>query len=964
MRRWLHSFRPLLWGGVALAGYALIGFLLLPYLIQAYGVPYAAEKLGHPVFVREVAVNPLTLSLRLGGLEVRDQHQAPIIGCEELFVNLHGTTLFLRTIGFDEIRLVMPYVAVHIDRQGRLNLLDLVPPADKDAQRPTSSEAAKTTPSMPIVIDDLRIDRGIVEFRDESKPTPVAVDVVPVQIALRNFSTVTGGENAYAFTAEIGKGEEVAWQGTISLDPLESDGKLSLTGIQVRTLYQAVQDRFQFDVRQGELTVSGVYHVDLTGGQSHALVQNGALALRNLVLGERGLEDRLVEIPALDMDDIGVDLAKRSVTIGKIASSDARFAVWIDPDGLLNYQRLARGQDHGAAGPATGPAAPRPASAPDWSLDVHELALHNYGATFEDRTLPRPSHLEVSGVNLTVKEVAIPFTRPVPVDLALTLNRSGHVRVNGIVAREPLSAQLDVAIRQVAIRPFQPYLDRFLNADVRDGSVELTGRVRFGREREKGPLLRFQGHLAVDRFFLTDRTDFQDVAAWKSLAVNKLELEVEPTSVKAEEIVWQEPVAHVAIDPDGTLNVSRLLIPSDRSPRPSDPDRGSGKPAPPVAVTVHTVKLIKGGSLFHDRSIEPSVRAAISELTGTIRGLSSKDLAKATVALAGKVGAGAPLKVEGQINPLTEDAYTDLTLRFDNVDLTTASPYAGKYAGYPIVNGTLFLDLTYKIAKKELVGENKVLIDQLAFGDKTNSPDATALPVPLAAALLKDRKGQIDIDLPVRGNLNDPDFKYGRVVLNAVLNLLAKAATSPLSLLGALVGGAEDELRAIAFAPGLAGLGAAEVGKLATLGNVLVERPGLFLEITATADPTKDRRALAEAKLRARLAEMRGNVGADGAHAPMSPEEETRLIDAWYAALPDHSVAAEASEEKRARLLATLPVSDEELLALAEERAQAIRAKLMESGSIAPDRIVIKDVRLKEAQQAVGSADLTLAGRS
>ena len=223
-------------------------------------------------------------------------------------------------------------------------------------------------------------------------------------------------------------------------------------------------------------------------------------------------------------------------------------------------------------------------------------------------------------------------------------------------------------------------------------------------------------------------------------------------------------------------------------------------------------------------------------------------LGQADVALTGKVGGTAPLKISGQINPLTEDAFTDLTVLFENVDLTTTSPYAEKYAGYPIANGKLFLDLQYKIAKKELVGENKVLIDQLTFGEKTNSPDATSLPVPLAVAFLKDRKGQIDVNSLVRGNLNDPDFKYGRVLLNTLLNLPAKVATSPLSLLGDLVGGGGDELQFIEFAPGRFELSAAELKKLGTLEKVLVGRPGLFLKISGTADPKRDRLILAESK--------------------------------------------------------------------------------------------------------------------
>jgi hypothetical protein len=196
-------------------------------------------------------------------------------------------------------------------------------------------------------------------------------------------------------------------------------------------------------------------------------------------------------------------------------------------------------------------------------------------------------------------------------------------------------------------------------------------------------------------------------------------------------------------------------------------------------IDVNVVRLSKLSATFIDESIEPVITTGIQNLSGTIKGLSSKQIAKAEVALTGTVDEVAPLKIQGQINPLSEDTYTHLTFLFKGVDLTAVSPYAGKYVGYPITKGKLSLDLMYQVSKQQLVGENKVLVDQLTFGEKTDSPDATSLPVRLAVGLLKDRRGRIDIDMPVRGDLNEPDFRYGRVVLNALVNLITKVATSP-----------------------------------------------------------------------------------------------------------------------------------------------------------------------------------------
>ncbi|NJL17244.1 MAG: DUF748 domain-containing protein [Nitrospira sp.] len=341
MRRLL---RPKVFAGVLvglIAFYALIGFVLVPYLIKAYGVPAAAEQIKHPVVLREAAFNPFTLALRLTGLEVRDQNQAAMLGFEELFVDLRAVTLFAQKVAFDEIRLVMPFVAARVNSEGKLNLLALVPPSEGNAPKPAqpTSEPKKM---MPVEVDLLEIERGIVEYRDDSKSRPVLIDVVPIQIVLRDFSTLPSpeNENAHAFKAEIGKGEVVAWEGTIFLEPIQSDGKLSLSGVKLQTLYQAVHDLFQFDIKQGALGLTASYHFDLRGEAPQATVKNGTVSVQNLEIVERGGIDPVVRVPAFDVEGIQLDLQKQSIDVAKVHSSDARFDAWMDSAGVLNYHTL------------------------------------------------------------------------------------------------------------------------------------------------------------------------------------------------------------------------------------------------------------------------------------------------------------------------------------------------------------------------------------------------------------------------------------------------------------------------------------------------------------------------------------------------------------------------------------------------------------------------------------------------
>jgi hypothetical protein len=484
--------------------------------------------------------------------------------------------------------------------------------------------------------------------------------------------------------------------------------------------------------------------------------------------------------------------------------------------------------------------------------------------------------------------------------------------------------------------------------------------------------MTFRGNVGVKSLAVVNREDSTPVASWKHLLLRQLALTVDPTTVTLEEVGVDQPRVDLIVQSDGAINLTKLVKAGPPAEEKAEVPAPAKRSAPAPTIAVKTVKLMKGAVTFQDDSILPTVRTGLYDLSGTIKGLSSKQIAKADVDLSGKLDRVAPLRIAGQINPLTEDAYTDLTVKFENIDLTTAGPYSGKYVGYSIRKGKLFLDLAYKVSQKELEAENRVLIDQLGFGDKTDSPDATSLPVPLVVALLKDRKGQIAIDLPIRGNLKDPDFKYGRVLLNTVLTLLGKAVTSPFALVGSLVGGSGEELHAIEFPVGRSDLAEAETKKLTTLANVLTERPALSLDIAGTADAKADGRVLAESRFHERLRQLRlEETGKPAGATPLpelTPEEESRLTTAWFAkqfpsAPGQPSAPAPSVPEMKARLIAAIPVEDGALRQLAQTRSERIRDWLTQQGKIEDTRVFVLEPGMSEGGGEAVATELKITAR-
>jgi hypothetical protein len=435
----------------------------------------------------------------------------------------------------------------------------------------------------------------------------------------------------------------------------------------------------------------------------------------------------------------------------------------------------------------------------------------------------------------------------------------------------------------------------------------------------------------------------------------------------------------IAIEPDGRLNWADIVAKQER-PDSAPAEAPAAQPAQAVATTgdekrpaphieVKTVTLQGGRVRFTDRHIKPAYSSTLEELGGRVTGLTSQEGLLADVDLRARLNGFAPVEITGRINPLQKDPFVDLKAAVEGMDLSGTTPYSGKYVGYTIQQGKLFLNVRYHIDKRKLDSQNVVVFDRLTLGDKVESPEATKLPVRFGLALLTDRNGQIHLDIPVDGNLDDPKFHVGKVIWNVIINLLAKAATSPFALLGSLTGGG-DELGYVDFDAGSATLGAASVKKIDALAKALRDRPALRLEVLGRTDPVKDRDALKELayarKLKAQKAKgiLKAGESVEAVDAlSITPDELPRFLTAAYKAekfpKPKNAIGLEKTlppEEMEKLIRSHLQVSDDDLRLLAAQRARAVREAFAKTGLVEADRIfVIEEGAQKKDEKAKAS---------
>lgn len=846
--------KPAIIAVVFLCLYAICGFLIAPMIIKSKIPAIVADQLGRKATVKQIRMNPFVLSLTVRGFELEEPNGERFAGFEELYVNFQLSSLFRLTFTFGEISLIAPEAQVKVLPDGSLNFSDLL-------SKLTQSESPQDQGGeLPLVlIQRLNIEKGRFVFSDLSLPTPYEETFFPVELSLRNFSTRKGIDSPYIFTASLGEDTTFSWEGDLSINPLRSKGHLVLTGIKPRDLWKYILDLVHFEVTTGTLNVTGQYQAGVEGKNFHAKLIGGEIQLNDFNLIEKGTDNQIVRLPLLSVRGIDVDLAKKQIVVSSVTSKDAHVNGWLDSDGTFGIEKILS-LDALEAKYKTKLKTTDESAAPSqpWQLTVNEVMLENYGINFEDRTVATPKRINLDSIKVDLKNVSNQKDSQAEISAALKLNQTGIVQVNGQASINPVSADLSLKVAQNPVKPMQPYVDAVAPVELASGTTNLEGRIQYQALGKDGPKIRFEARAGVENLKTVDRRNSKVLYSLNSLAIEGLALDLDPNKLRVSEVFLSQPDFKVVILPDGKINVVTILSMKDDSTKEAE----TGKKVEtlldkvvkyialqiegPVPITVDTIRIEEGTANFSDLFIKPNFAADIRNLRGRVKGLSSTPGTRADVLLEGEVNKYSPVKISGQINPLTKEKYGDLALSFKNFDLTTTSPYSGKFAGYRIEKGKLSLNLKYKVSGDDFSGENEIVVEQLTLGERVESPDATELPVSLAVALLKDSNGNIELDVPVEGDLNDPHFDYGKVVSDAMSKIITNIVSSPFAALGSLVGGSGEELSHIEFEFGSATLRPEQIEKLDKLAKALQERPGLRLEITGGADKENDRSVLTE----------------------------------------------------------------------------------------------------------------------
>ena len=894
---------------------------------------------------------------------------------------LRSLDLAKRHADVASIQLTAPEVNLLRDRAGALDLIALLSTgADKS---PPAKGAARDGADSPFVVDvgEIRLSGGRVAFRDESVAPEFRGEIKGVNVVARDFASDGKRPAQMEVSLTTDAGGQLQTTSRLNLSPLSVEGKVSLSGIQPKAYAAYYRNTLLLDVQEGNLDVTcGYRYAQTSNGTEFALGGLGA-KLENLRLRQRGEKADFLNLPLLQVSGTDVDLAKQNLAIGEITTQDAR----------LNVTRNAKNEWSLAS--LTSPAKlvagakPQPDAKP-WSIAVRKVSLNGYAVNVEDRAFATPARFLIDNLAVSAENFSTARDSKFSANLKLRLNKRGTLQTSGTITLAPVAANLKVDMRNIDLVAFQPYFAGRIKITLVSGAATVKGAVSF-REQGKTPQFGFTGDAGIAALHSVDKANASDFLKWKSLDMHGVKTRGMPLDVAIADISLKDFYSRLIVNSDGKLNLQQILVSEAEAPESADaslaktgeikteqpvsspaPSSTASDDAPDYNIRIGGIALSGGTVDFSDRFVKPNYSADLTEIGGAVAALSSDPATRAEVKLTGRVNNDAPLDITGSINPLAKALYLDLVASAKGIELSPLTPYAAKYAGYGIEKGKLSLDVKYHIEDGKLTADNKIFLDQLTFGAKVDSPTATKLPVLLALALLKDRNGNIDINLPVSGSLNDPQFSIGGLIVKVIINLLVKVATSPFALLGAIFGGGE-ELNTIDFDPGRMVITAASETKLKSVAKALVDRPALKLEITGHAAAADDaeaaKKASLEKKIRAQKLTSSAKQGAsvdESEPVKITPEEYPKLLEAVYKqekfAKPKNLIGFAKSlppEEMEKLILANTKMTDEDLTELATARARAVRDWLVTKGPVPAERIFLV------ASKLGGGSSEKLAGK-
>ncbi len=887
------------WLLLLLVAYTLVGFFYIPKVIKQQTQQQLAEQLMMQTEMGEVSFNPFTFTTQIKQLKLTDSNQETWFSSAETGINFDPLNLLWGEWKFSDLKLSQPNITFTTDEAGQI-LIPALP------EFPASEETGET---MDISIDDIKVNQGRMGIQAGNVKKDFALNIKSLELQHEKFS-VLDEDTQFAIKITTEDDETIALDGLYNHAQQQLTGSLQLTDWRATTLNQILPDELLLNNQQGLIHIDG----DIKWPLNQKPVLNLAKIEITDVVSDWQQAVRLERFQAT-LSDVLVDTETQQIHVSNVQSEQGQWQI--------NWPFSTDSK--------TDQATPTTDTESGWQVSIDNINISQWPINWQDNELAAnlPTHIEslrITGFNTQAKAFQL--------DTTINIAQQGTLTLTSEQSLSPLAVNSQLEINDLALSQLAPWISAHSGLVLTQGELTTTQQISLVGEQ-----FTINGELSATNTAIQNQAG-QGIADVGQLNIGATQISSQDKTIVIDQITLDRANGNIIIDEQKNINIQNLKDTPEEAVADSNTE-------PEWRIKVGAINIKDTSTALIDESIQPPVNTRISELNGHIKGLSSETLSKADVDISGKFNQFSPLSIQGQINPLSSDAYTDLKVIIEDLDLLAFSPYAANYVAFPVNGGKLNVELEYSLNQYELNGKNNLLFKQLKFGDKVNAPDAVDLPLKLAVSLLTDGKGEMKINLPVSGNINDPEFSYGGLVGKAIFKLITSIVASPFKILGALIPNPDPNLSDIQFTTGSAELLPSEQNKLDQIAAIMAQKSELNLQLNPHISQAADTAGLQTIKLLNKapfsVYDLADPTVTQWLEVQLTPEElATYGTDNGY----DYEKIWQA-------LLKQQSVTAVDHNSLTEQRNLAIKNYLIDSADIAAEKVFVEQAQASENSQSM-----------
>jgi len=895
--------------------YSALGFFAVPYFIKKQATKYFSNELNSQIEIGKVKFNPFSISTDLESIKVTDVDSTLWLKAENIHVNVNLWNTLINHLSFDKVHLNNPHYYLYMDDSvaSRIKYPKLKPTQNNE-----------TNDDILLDIDLININKGAINFNSQSTKKQVNLNLREILFHHDSFTTLDNN-NLFSLSFITVKDEKANIDGRFNLIQSSYEIKWSIDSFQTATLFHIIGD--DNDSLNGFTNQSGVINAN---GTVKSLEKNELpeIKISNININDfsnKTINDDqlMLSLPNLSTNNIDIDLNNENITIEKVNLEKSNIAISFDesfaPIIDKNEEEMTGEQNT------------------QWNYSINSISANNTLLTINKYQNNNASSNNIDIESLNIENLSSLENQTTDIAFNSIIDTQGTVNIVSKMKQNPFELDNTIKFKELNINKWQAWVPKDILIEISSGLLTLEQELTY-----KNNEFRSDGWFVFNDLSLMDNNK-QPFFSIGQLDLKNSTIDSSKKTISLGSIILDKAEGELIVSEDKQLNVSNIVSTSTTQQGQEPPEKDDW------VIDIKEVELIDAQTSLTDKSIKPNYHTELSKVNGTIKGLSSENLSKADVNLSGLLDTYGKLKVDGQINPLSENAFTDISINIENLSLQNFSSYSGQFLGFPISRGKVDFKLDYKLNQNLLKGINDLTFKQLKFGDKTPSKDAVNLPLKLAVGLLTDGKGIMKINLPVSGNINDPEFSYGGIVFKAFFKLITGIVASPFKLLGKLVpGGADLDLSGIQFHAGTTELEQQELAKLDAMKKILKQRPGIILELNGVVNTINDTKAIKLQQLLSLLdLQEKPEFTVEYKTEPLKNLYLTIIgEEKWQQLVTNATTEGVINNQLLAdnawKELFAFQNTDGKLSLLAKDRALYIQSQLIENYEVSVDKIFIK----------------------